>query len=150
MAGFGKPDLPKHVLVKGAIDGDSLRAVDAEGNEHQIRIRGIDAPELSQEHGIEAKAALHDVAQHQVVALDDAEVDKFGRIAARVETVEGGVDLGAAMLSEGHAWACPHRATLTEKVKETTAKVRGKGLWQGRSPEQPWKHREKWDDSPHI
>ena len=138
---FGKA-LPDEVQVTRVIDGDSLIGKDKNGETHRIRIKGIDAPELSQPLGQEARQALQSIVQGEIIQLKDAEVDKFGRIAARIETDEVS-NPGGRLVNNGLAWACEHRASLKEKISETSAKIQGKGIWSKPNIQKPWKHREK-------
>jgi endonuclease YncB( thermonuclease family) len=89
------------------VDGDSLRLDHVE-----IRISGIDAPELRQTCsaagrtypcGDVAKKALLDMLAGRVVTCRLSGHDRFGRHLASCET--GGADIGAALVGRGFALA---------------------------------------------
>lgn len=84
-------------------DGDTLKV---DGTTY--RLWGIDAPELHQvcqgwPAGIEATKALENLTAGKAIACDDRGHDRYGRTIAvcRVD----GVDLGAAMVKAGMAFA---------------------------------------------
>ena len=99
--------------VVRVIDGDTLVAAgtiglfDGLSFEREVRLRGIDAPELSGDcpaeitRAIEAKNALKKLAGDKVI-LTDMGRDKFGRLLARVLTIRGR-DIGAILIKEGLA-----------------------------------------------
>lgn len=84
-----------------ATDGDTLRC----GHE-RVRIRSIDAPEMRQPGGREARDALAEMIRDRTLSYSRDTCDRYGRTLAHV-TADGrgwrGVDLGAAMVAAGHA-----------------------------------------------
>jgi endonuclease YncB( thermonuclease family) len=114
--------------VAQIIDGDSLRI-----NGVEIRLRGIDAPELMQTCrlsgqsvpcGRTAKTALQRLANTGLVTCIGDERDRYGRILAvcRVR----GIDMNAAMVRDGHAVA------FGDYVREeSAASAAFKGIWEG-------------------
>jgi endonuclease YncB( thermonuclease family) len=89
------------------IDGDSLRL-----DHFEIRISGIDAPELRQTCSADgrtypcgdvAKKALVDMLAGRVVTCRLSGADRFGRHLASCEA--GGADIGAALVGRGFALA---------------------------------------------
>lgn len=106
--GAGAQDLEIGTVLTGravALDGDTLLVGD-----ERVRLFGIDAPEMSEQDGWFARAALDKLladAQHQVqcVVLDE---DRYGRPVAQC-MAEGDLgDFGHAMILAG--WAIPYRA----------------------------------------
>ncbi len=108
------------------IDGDSLRMFDRE-----IRLRGIDAPELRQTCrnergevacGRDARAALAGLIAGRPVDCRLAGRDRYGRRLAACRA--GDVDLNAAMVRGGHAVAFGNY-----EPEEAEARARRRGLW---------------------
>jgi endonuclease YncB( thermonuclease family) len=73
-----------------------------------VRLRGIDAPEMrSQNHAekllaIEARDALHGIVMGQIVSLEGTSYDKYGRLLADVRTPTG-LNAGQWMIEQGYA-----------------------------------------------
>lgn len=97
-----------------AIDGDTLRCANIEQANGRVRLARIDAPEMREPGGREAKAALAamltgPVRCKPVDALPDTKEfekqDLFGRIVARCRV--RGRDLGKAMIDAGKARRWP-------------------------------------------
>jgi endonuclease YncB( thermonuclease family) len=89
--------------VTGVIDGNRLWVLPPGGQPVQVRLSGIDAPELCQPWGPDARAALNDwVAGHT------ASVQPVGRaeggMVVGVLTVDGS-NINQHMVEEGHAWS---------------------------------------------
>lgn len=91
-----------HVI--GVMDGDTVLLV-REGQRQAIKLRidGIDAPEICQTGGAQAREAMVRLALRQAVQVDDRGVDSYGRSVGRI--LVDGVDLGAEMVRTGMAWA---------------------------------------------
>ncbi|QQQ19813.1 thermonuclease family protein [Brevundimonas vitis] len=125
-------------------DGDSGRCITADGEQHRIRLQGIDAGEVSpftrcrQQPGI---WACSDVARRwapaareraRALAADGASCtevdrDRYGRIVA-VCTV-GGRDMGETLVREGLAISDPiHRNTYGDEQRD--AQRASRGVWR--------------------
>ncbi len=95
------------------IDGDTLwvRPDAGRGSSTRpraVRLRDIDAPEICQPWGHEAKAALESRVLHRHVRLRGQATDDYARRVATLELV-GGEDIGAWMVGQGHAWNSTYR-----------------------------------------
>jgi len=91
------------------VDGDSFFFQPADGGAEQaVRIEGIDAPELCQEWGSEARQALGEHLWNQTLTLKPKGKDEFGRVLARVYV--GGLDVGDRLVRDGHAWSMRFRS----------------------------------------
>lgn len=132
--------------VARVIDGDSLR-IDAT----EIRLRGIDAPELDQTCtqarrdapcGREARAALRRLVEGRVITCLSNERDRFGRLLARCRVL--GTDVNAAMVRQGHAVASGAYAGEEAEAREAYA-----GVWSG-TFERPsdWRRRHPRPEQP--
>jgi endonuclease YncB( thermonuclease family) len=124
------------------IDGDSIRL---EGRD--IRIAGIDAPELRQTclvHsgpypcGDVARRALGDMLAGRLVTCRVSGRDRYGRRLASCET--GGEDIGAVLVSRGFAVAYGRYES-----EEAGARRRKLELWSG-SFERPSEWRKAHSD----
>ncbi|MXO70278.1 thermonuclease family protein [Alteraurantiacibacter buctensis] len=114
-----------------AVDGDSL-AVDGA----QVRLHGIDAPELDQPCrlngetwacGQESKAQLEALLAVGPVTCMGVERDTYGRLLATCRV--GQFDLNRTMVSEG--WATAYRSFSNAYVAdETRARAERHGIWR--------------------
>lgn len=103
------------------VDGDTVIV-----NRARVRLFGMDAPEMSQRGGRQAKAHLIRMAGGKEVRVLPVAVDCYGRIVGRV--LLGQVDLSHAMVREGFAVAM--RAYHDDYVlAEAAARRDRSGLW---------------------
>lgn len=133
-----------HVRKFRVQDGDSLIAP---GNKH-IRLLCIDAPEMEQPHGVDAKRFLAELVKDGGVVFGK-DTDQYGRLLAVVVVDAGGKQIIAnhEMISHGHAWvyrkfsdSCglPENRLYAMERKARKAK---RGLWRYQNPTPPWKWR---------
>jgi endonuclease YncB( thermonuclease family) len=116
------------------IDGDSLRI-----GAREIRLAGIDAPELSQTCsdeagrpwpcGAEARTALDRLAREGPLDCTAEKEDRYGRALARCRAGRG--DLAAALARDG--WALGARDPRFEEPAAEIAEARKakRGIWRG-------------------
>ncbi|WGI20882.1 thermonuclease family protein [Amylibacter sp. IMCC11727] len=78
-------------------DGDSLVI-----NKTQVRLYGIDAPELNHPYGQKAKWALIHMCKGQKIRAEVTEIDRYGRTVALCY-LEDGRDISAEMVKTGNA-----------------------------------------------
>jgi micrococcal nuclease len=125
-------------------DGDSLWVRPAAGGPpREVRLRGIDAPEICQAYGREARAALTGQALHQQVRVAARARDSYQRTLAQVSLA--GQDLGAWMVSRGHAWSYRFRQGLGPYARqEALARHARLGLWSGPPPLPPRDFRKRY------
>lgn len=114
------------------IDGDTLFH-----DGKRIRILGIDAPELDQKGGADAKNHLIRLVGSGMLQVEPQGTDKYGRIIARI--MAGQIDLGQAMVAAGYALA----QDRAYKGAERGARWGRKGLWSrgGISDPAAWRRR---------
>lgn len=115
-----------------SIDGDSLKVGDTE-----VRLYGIDAPELTQtcqregrawSCGTDAAYQLSRLVNGKQVSCSTMGVDTFGRTLARCKV--GEIDLNRTMVATGFALA--YRRYSTDYVSaEESAKLARRGIWTG-------------------
>ncbi len=117
--------------IERIIDGDT---VIGPGGRH-IRLTGVDAPELSQPWGQQARECLAHLIGGRVVVIKYEGVDIYGRALARLEAPgpEGPLDLNALLVRKGCAWA------TSEKYagEEARARAARRGLWAQERPIPP-------------
>lgn len=92
--------LPAKKVIEGAAyvtDGDTITI-----NKTQVRLFGIDAPELNHPYGKKAKWALVKLCKGHKVRAEITEKDDYGRTVARC-TLSDGRDLSAEMVKMGLA-----------------------------------------------
>jgi Micrococcal nuclease (thermonuclease) homologs len=127
-----------------AVEGDLLTV-----NGTPVRLMGIDAPDPGQtcknRHGHEldcfriATAVLAGLLKDEEVRCTIAEKDRLGQMNGECRV--RGVDLGAAMVARG--WAFAYRSlSPTYASSEAFAQSRRLGLWSGKV-EKPWQWRSR-------
>lgn len=140
-------------------EGDSLVVLVNEREQMQIRLLGIDAPEVRQDFARESRSSLAAHAMGKEVRVDDVRKDHRGQILARVWAADAGcsqpgcpktLDVGLAQLAAGLAWHDPkfeRELPPADRQRygeaEFMAKIRRLGLWSGKSPKAPWAWRQQ-------
>ncbi|MEY3868753.1 MAG: hypothetical protein RLZZ338_2644 [Cyanobacteriota bacterium] len=149
--------------VKRVSDGDTLSAVNAKGEEIQVRFACIDAPEIP--HSKADRESKNPVDQNQFnwgekayaktqelvkkgrdrVNLTQTDVDQYGRKVSEVRLPDG-TFLQEVLLKEGLAMVyrpylkkCPSREIM-EKA-EAEAKKQKKGVWSDKKFVPAWQFR---------
>jgi hypothetical protein len=117
------------VVVTSVADGDSFRAVSPAG-EVEVRLLGVNSPELDECHGHAARDALVDLIENRTIGLaTEPEPDQFDRVLARAVVDETYVNW--RMVIDGHSVvmteASTDRKTLLEA--EDAARTGGIGMW---------------------
>jgi endonuclease YncB( thermonuclease family) len=124
------------------VDGDTIVIVGT-----RVRLHGIDAPEKKQAGGREASAGLAKLIADREVWCEQTDTDRRGRAVA-ICKVEAR-DLGAAMVSDGFAWAYL-RYSHDYLALEREARRSRVGIWQTEQvlgfrsvvgPQPPWEYR---------
>ncbi len=128
--------------VVAVADGDTATALVA-GERVKIRLWGIDAPESSQEHGGEAKAALAELVMGREVEIDDRGDDKYGRRLAVLRVA--GESVNTRMVQLGWAWWYQRYAPRDRELRaaEEAARQGKVGLWAEAAPVAPWVFRHR-------
>lgn len=118
-----------HGTVTHLTDGDSLWVRPASGGPAiELRLQGIDAPEICQAFGRRARDALAALVLRRPVAVSTRARDSYERTLAHVEV--GGQDVGAWMVERGFAWSYRFRgrggAYGQQQARARDARL---GLW---------------------
>ncbi len=132
----------QQVLVQQVVDGDTLVVRIATGASLTVRLRQIDAPEICQDWGPQAREALAEWAQGKVATLRVHARDGQGRAVAQLLVNE--VDLGRRLVENGHAWSVRTRYDQGPLVKqERMAKALSRGLHGQPGALAPWEFRRR-------
>ena len=105
-----------YVIDGDTIDHDGLR----------IRLTGMDAPEMKQSGGPEARQALISLLADAHVSIVPKETDVYGRTVARV--FADGADISAEMVARGYAISDTYGNTYP--AQEKRARRLRRGLWK--------------------
>ncbi len=65
-------------------DGDTLYVLDANDQEHKIRLAGIDAPKRKQAYGLASRKHLASIVAGKQVKVEYQKRDRYGRIVGKV------------------------------------------------------------------
>jgi len=141
--------------VVGIADGDTITVLDADRQQHKIRLGGIDAPEKAQPFGQRSKENLSRMVFGKDVRVEGDKRDRYGRIVGKVwvqpadcPTCPMTLDAGQAQLAAGLAWW--YRKYAKEQTpedrarcefEEQEARARRVGLWREPDPVPPWEWR---------
>lgn len=130
-------------VVTRVSDGDTLWVRPAgAGAPRKIRLHGIDAPELCQAHGPQARAALQGLVLQRSVRVQSLHSDDYGRLLARLWLEEQ--DVGAVMVREGHAWSYRYRNSPGPyAVQEREARAARRGLFAQADARRPYEFRRR-------
>ena len=126
-------------VVTYVVDGDSVwvRSVDR-GARVKLRLLGIDAPEVCQPLGPQARDALRRLALNQPVQVTVRARDRYGRALATVHRTQDGLDLSQAMAAGGWAWVDRYRGWHKPyQEDEDAARAAGRGVFAQAGAESP-------------
>lgn len=148
---FPLPAYAWKAVVIRVVDGDTLFVApkDAKNFEQiqiDVRLYGIDAPELKQPGGQESKVALEQlVSPNSPVEIVSGENDRYDRAVGLV--IIDGIFLNFEQIRCGHAWVYEKycRARFCNKMKQAEKEARHakQGLWAEENSVPPWKWRKR-------
>ena len=123
-------------VVTRVVDGDTVWIKDAQGTLVKVRLLGMDAPEICQAGGPEARDALKRRVLGRAVTVSFQRRDDYGRTLGRVYL--GGEDLGRWMVGTGHAWSYAYRRNPGPYASEqASAKAARLGLFGDDAAQNP-------------
>lgn len=129
-------------LVTAVGDGDSI-TLQVAGQARRIRLAGIDAPELDQSHGPQARAALVGLCLGRLASVAVQDTDRYGRTVGTVRCGQADT-ANAEQVRHGHAWVYERYNQVAElETLEKNARRQGLGLWARARPTPPWDWRER-------
>lgn len=133
-------------LVEQVIDGDSLKIRHVSGQIYDVRLYGVDAPELPQNNGPEARDAAGKLVEGKSVDVQVVNVDPNGTAVA-VVSINDQYSLQAFLVGSGYAWVyeghCDLKICKQWQLMEKQARSAGLGLWSDPHPVSPWKWRQQ-------
>lgn len=130
--------------VRSVGDGDTLRV--AKGDEVvTIRLGCIDAPEMAQDYGQEAKDQLQALLPVSTpITWRTIDTDRYGRTVA--EVFSEGININLSLIESGHAVAyrryldsCDHDAFLEAESRAREGRL---VFWSLENPVMPWDFRQ--------
>ncbi|MCE2898582.1 MAG: thermonuclease family protein [Betaproteobacteria bacterium] len=135
-------------IIRGRVarvhDGDTL-TVRQDGRQVKVRLVDIDAPELAQPHGRDAREALEAMVLREAVTVRTTGNDRYRRVLGLVERERDGLDVNLELVRRGHAWAYSRSSLRHRSVEglEAQARLARRGLWTEPDPERPsdWRRR---------
>ena len=142
--------------VVGVSDGDTITVLDAERQQHKIRLGGIDAPEKAQPFGQRSNENLSRLVFNKEVRVEWRKKHHkrlIGKVMVQpsdCSTCPKTLDAGQAQLSVGMAWwyrkyakEQPPEDRGRYEFEEQEARVRRVGLWDDANPVPPWEWRRR-------
>lgn len=124
------------------IDGDSIR-VESNSGTFDIRLASVDAPELQQTFGIEARDHLSRMLGNLTITAWDIGTDQYDRTVAFlfIKNSDGSLfEINSQMIRDGFAWhAINHSDNQILASLESQAQYARLGLWSDQAmPIAPW------------
>ena len=123
--------------VRSVTDGDTV-VIGRNGSVRVVDLVGIDAPELSQDFGIEARDTIRAWTKGKKVTVEL--LGKEGS-ATGARIMVDGEDLAAKLVAAGLAWASKDASGEALKAAQEKARAASEGLWAKANPTAPWDYR---------
>lgn len=132
------------------IDGDTVEVTKDTGTVYKIRLLGIDAPESSQEYGVQSTESLEQClggrSDSGSIRVEWIEKDRYGRLIGKI--ISRNVDCNAYQVEVGSAWhykAYAKNQSGYDRAVYNNLEVQshnaGKGLWNNPNAVAPWDYR---------
>ena len=138
-------------IVVDVIDGDTVIVL-CEGQKRPIHLVEVDAPQLKQPYGKEAKAFTEKLLLNHVVTIDYIDKNRAKDIVSA-----DGKSLKWGLIRSGLAWYPDNHKqnslrNVTDKLGkyERKARRKRKGLWAQDKPVPPWKKHRGTEAMPEI
>lgn len=129
--------------VVGIADGDTVTVLDANHQQHKIRLAGIDAPEKAQPFGERSKQNLAAMVFNKNVIVEWDKQDRYGRTVGKI--LINGKDANLEQVKTGMAWwyekyRKEQSQTDQHRYEEAEQQARAQriGLWKDANPTPPW------------
>lgn len=137
--------------VVAIADGDTITVLDANHQQHKVRLAGIDAPEKKQPFGDRSKQHLAQMVFNKAVTVEWKKQDRYGRTVGKA--LVNGIAANLEQIKAGMAWWYEkYRREQSERdqylysAHEQEAKAKRAGLWADPAPVEPWAWRKKAND----
>lgn len=144
---LARPDAWVTAKVIAVIDGDTLLLMPLNASAtkrrfYKLRLADIDAPELGQPFGQQAKRDLVGLVLHQHVRVVTVATDRYGRRIGWVslrQSANAEIDINAELVERGDAWALSRsrRAAYLLVLQQHAQRTR-RGLWADEDATPPW------------
>jgi len=128
--------------VVSVADGDTITVLH-QSQRKEIRLYGIDCPEIGQDQGEQAKALTSALVAGRNVEVEQKDVDQHGRVVGLVKV--DGQSLNELIIQNGYAWVyrqfCKEKFCFNWFKSEKLAKQQKKGIWANSIVVPPWEWR---------
>ena len=130
-----------HAKVVSVHDGDTFTVMTTSIHSRgTIRLAAIDAPEMKQNFGVEARDHLKKVLLGKQVRLRCMDTDRNDRIVAIAKIEGADLLLNKQLVAEGMAWHFVEKSKSKSLAgAQREAKRLKRGLWADEQPIEPWK-----------
>ena len=125
-------------------DGDTIVAT-ADGDTENIRLYGVDCPELAQApYGKASRQRLQKLLEpYEEIEVIEVDRDRYGRLVGEVWVIDGCIN--TQMLCEGHAVAYVRHLSNAYRRRyldaEAIARRARLQFWKQPNPMMPWEYR---------
>lgn len=132
-------------VVLKVIDGDTIY-IKSDNGRKKVRLRHIDAPEIRQSYGKEAKIFLDKQIDGKKIIVNSDYKDRYGRDIGDIFVYNNdeAIYINAKLIKSGHAWVYKSYRKNTYLMNlENFARENMLGLWKDKSAIEPWVFRAK-------
>jgi len=132
-------------VVLKVIDGDTIY-IKSDNGRKKVRLRHIDAPEIRQSYGKEAKIFLDKQIDGKKIIVNSDYKDRYGRDIGDIFVYNNdeAIYINAKLVKSGHAWVYKSYRKNTYLMNlENFARENMLGLWKDKSAIAPWEFRLK-------
>ncbi len=132
-------------VVLKVIDGDTIY-IKSDNGRKKVRLRHIDAPEIRQSYGKEAKIFLDKQIDGKKIIVNSDYKDRYGRDIGDIFVYNNdeAIYINAKLVKSGHAWVYKSYRKNTYLMNlENFARENMLGLWKDKSAIEPWEFRAK-------
>ena len=132
-------------VVLKVIDGDTIY-IKSDNGRKKVRLRHIDAPEIRQSYGKEAKIFLDKQIDGKKIIVNSDYKDRYGRDIGDIFIYNNdeAIYINAKLIKSGHAWVYKSYRKNTYLMNlENFARENMLGLWKDKSAIEPWEFRAK-------
>lgn len=125
--------------VINVLDGNTLEVLDENDETYTFQLSEVDAPELGQELGEEAKAFTEELTLKKKVIVERTGKDWLGNKLAIIK-LKNGKSLDEELLKAGLGWASK-KASAQSASLQSAAEQNKIGIWSATEPTPPWIYR---------
>ncbi len=136
---FASPEVISGKVIS-VIDGNTIEFKTSDNETFKFVLSGIDAPELNQEFGEEAKKLLEKILSGETASILIEGKDRLGnRVGSLI--YKKNKDPRLDLLEKGLAWTAERNPKPEFEIIKEAAKSQEKGLWAQSNPIPPWTFR---------